>query len=198
MYIYREGYCLKNHIEISEFANKLTFILWGGWFQTSFFGFDKILNTTAGPIIGVVIVVHVAKTIVSVWILSSVVMTHSQVMPDLVCDCLKSKYRKCHFQCHVGRWLTLHKYSLRQIKYYLCSVSNFVLLCLAFSFYSVSVDTDSSVDFICLANGSHICSSQSSSFTCGCHKDIEIHLIFRLFSDWPQLWESKNVRTYKV
>ena len=183
---------------ISTFAHKPTFILSGGWFQTSFFCFDEILNTTAGPIIGIVIVVHVAKTIVAVWILSSVVMTHSQVMSDFVCDCLKSKYRKCHFQCHVGRSVNFLKYSLRQIKYYLCSVSNFVLLCLAFSFYSVSVDTDSSVDFICLANGSHICSSQSPSFTCGCHKDIEIHLVFRIFSDWPQLWESKNVRTFKV
>ena len=62
--MYGEVYRL-NHIEISELAKKLTFILWGGWFQTSFFGFDKILNTTAGPIIGVVIVVHVPKTIVS-------------------------------------------------------------------------------------------------------------------------------------
>ena len=56
----------QNYIEVSEFANKLTFILRVGWFQTSFFCFDKILNTTAGPIIGVVIVVHVAKTIVAV------------------------------------------------------------------------------------------------------------------------------------
>ena len=119
------------------------------------------------------------------------VMTHSQVVSNFVCDCLKSKYRECHFQCHVGECIkTFLKYSLKQWKYYLCSVSNFVLLCLAFSFYSVSVDTDSSVHFICLANGSHICPSQSSPFTCGCHKNIEIHLVFRLckYDMWCKLF----------
>ena len=84
------------------------------------------------------------------------------------------------------------------MKDYLCSVRNFVLLCLAFFFSSVSVDTDSPVDLICLANGSHICFSQSSSFTCGCYKDIEAHLVFWRFSNWPQFWESKIVRIINV
>ena len=84
------------------------------------------------------------------------------------------------------------------MKDYLCSVRNFVLLCLAFSFSSVSVDIYSPVDLICLANGSHICFSQSSSFTCGCYKDIEAHLVFWRFSNWPQFWESKIVRIINV
>ena len=93
-------------------------------------------------------------------------------------------------------WLSLNIFKTNERLPLQCK--NFVLLCLAFSFSSVSVDIYSPVDLICLANGSHICFSQSSSFTCGCYKDIEVHLVFWRFSNWPQFWESKIVRIINV